>query len=59
MNHHMKMQITNIISSCEAFLKSLELSAMEDDGQIGKDEHKIISKAKKETEKYIEKLRKI
>ena len=59
MNHHMKMQITNIISSCEAFLKSLELSAMEDDGQIDKDEQKIIRKAKKETEKYIEKLRKI
>lgn len=59
MNYHMKMQIANIISSCEAFLKSLELSAVEDDGKIDRDEQKTINKAKKETEKYIEKLRKI
>ncbi len=59
MNYHMKIQIANIISSCEAFLKSLELSAIEDDGNIDRDEQKTINKAKKETEKYIEKLRKI
>ena len=40
-------------------MKSLEISALQDDGIISKEEDKIIRKLKKVTEKYKEELEKI
>ena len=59
MNRYIKSQITTMISSLNLFVKSLEISALQDDGIISKEEDKIIRKLKKVTEKYKEELEKI
>lgn len=59
MNLHMKTQINTMLTSADVFLKTLELAAAKDDGEISAEERKIIRKAKKATEKYKKMLNKI
>lgn len=59
MNLHMKTQINTMLTSADVFLKTLELAATKDDGEISAEERKIIRKAKKATEKYKKMLNKI
>ena len=48
-----------LLLSVDAFMKSLEATAIQNDGYISKDEAKIIRKAKAATDKYKKELVKI
>ena len=55
----MRTQIDTILLSVDAFMKSLEVTAIQNDGYISKDEAKIIKNAKAATDKYKKELMKI
>lgn len=59
MNDFMKGQIRNIITIIEHSEKTIELSAMQDDGKISLQEKKEMNKLKEINENYIKKLKKL
>lgn len=59
MNDFMKGQIRNIITMIEHSEKTMELSAMQDDGKISIQERKEINKLKEINDHYIKKLNKM
>lgn len=59
MNQFIKTQITNLLLSLKNFEDSLKIAALEDDGQISKDEQKILDKVHKATLKYSKELEKL
>ena len=58
-NKVMELQICNLELAIENFIKSLEISALKDDGVISRDEEKIIKKLKKASGKYVNTLEKV
>ena len=59
MNQYIKAQIANMITFSQAFLRSCELAAKEDDGRISTGEQKLIREIAAATERYIGKLKKL
>ena len=59
MNSYMKIQIDTLLVSVDAFMKSLEMAALQDDRQIDKAEAKALREAKAASESYKKRLAKI
>ena len=56
---HMRTQIDTILLSVDAFIKSLEMTAIQNDGYISRDEARIIKNVKAASDKYKKELVKI
>ena len=59
MNSYMKIQIDTLLVSVDAFTKSLEMAALQDDKRIDKAEARALRKAKAASERYKKRLIKI
>ena len=58
-NQYLQMQILNHIQQCENFMNTCKLSTLKDDGVVDKAERKILKTIEKETNSYIEHLKKL
>ncbi len=56
MNTYMDSSIKAAIGYLKAFEQGMRLAAMKDDGQISKEEAKILKRLEKATNKYIDEL---
>jgi len=56
MNDYMEQYIKSTINYLKTFEASLKMAALKNDGKIDKQEQKILSKATKLTDKYIDDL---
>ena len=59
MNQFMQAQINSALLSLDTLDKSLELSALKDDGQISKEEEKQIKKIRKAIKDFKDTMEKI
>ena len=59
MNPYIKMQVNNIKSMVETFEKSCIIAAKQDDGNINKEEIKVIKQISKASEHFLKELSKI
>ena len=53
MNRYIDAQITNICTMAKTFASSCEFAARQDDGQISKEEAKIIKKIQAATDRFL------
>lgn len=56
MNSYMNTSIKAAIGYLRAFEQGMKLAAAKDDGQISKDESKLLKRLNKATERYISEL---
>ena len=56
MNDYMEQYIKSTINYLKTFETSLKMAALKNDGQIDKQEQKILNKATKLTDRYIDDL---
>ena len=59
MNDYMDAQIKNMIAMTKTFNQSCKMAAMKNDGQINKEEQKILKKIESATQHFIKELEKI
>ena len=59
MNQYISSQIVNMISATENFKAICKLSAMKDDGQISKEEEKLVHRINKAADSFIKELQKV
>jgi len=58
-NDYMDAQIKNMIAMTKTFNQSCKMAAMKNDGQINKEEQKILKKIESATQHFIKELEKI
>ena len=56
MNVYMDNSIEAAIGYLKAFEQTMKLASMKDDGQVSKDEAKLLKRLNKATDKYIDEL---
>lgn len=59
MNHYLKSQIMNMITMTEAFTKACHMAALQNDGQMDKDETIALKKIDKATERFLKDIKSV